>query len=154
MNPRHELCLRSVRIQLQWAALSVGICSFTFFNLVLLVCVRVCMHAYVRACLRARARVCVCVLRVCVCERVYMYMCVRACVRACVCACACVLRARMRVFGFRARTASIEIENDDVLLSAVSVLAAPVPSQAALSLAIPSMLLLATSDGDGCCGGW
>ena len=36
-----------------------------------------------RACVRARARVCLCVL-VCVC------VCVRACVRACVCVCVCV----------------------------------------------------------------
>ena len=59
----------------------------------------------------------------------------------------------MRVFGFRVgpSTASIEMENDDVLLSAVSALAAPVPSQAALSLAMPSMFLLAAGGGD---GGW
>ena len=52
-------------------------------------------------------------------------------------------------------TALIEMENDDVLLSAVSVLAAPVPSQAALSLAMLSMLLLAAGGGDGGGdGGW
>ena len=42
MNPRHELRLRSVRIQLQWGRVSVGVFSFTLFNLTLLVCVCVC----------------------------------------------------------------------------------------------------------------
>ena len=48
----------------------------------------VCVHAYVRTCVRACVHACVCVracMRVCACVRACV--CVRACMRACVHAC-------------------------------------------------------------------
>ena len=61
-------------------------------HLYLCVCMRACVCAYTRQCLRLCVSVSVCLsVCACMCVFVWIYVCVCACVRACVRACVCVL---------------------------------------------------------------